>query len=1043
MTTAFKIDGPLPSSTLLLEASAGTGKTFTIAGLAVRYIAELGLGIDELLIITFSNNAAAELRSRVFATIGTCIRLLTDYCAGNPIPRDEKLAPLASHIAALGHVEEAIARLHAALDHFDRATICTIHKFCQMALHELGILGDADQAEELSDAKQLMLECAADRYVAMYACKPQPPFDAKRALELATSACKSTLELAPSASEEANFCASVRDTFAQRKRDLGIITFDDLITRMRDVLRDQVTGPAAQAWLRHAYAVVLVDEFQDTDPQQWIVIRDAFIAEDRPTILIGDPKQSIYGFRNADLMSYMEAASLAQRQTLDMNYRSDQGVVDGVVELMQGIAMGHEDIQVRPVQTCHEARLELDVPERIWVRQAPGGNAESLVLDDLIAQIDALLGRPLIDSDGGKRAVTASDIAVLVRVSALAKAVTARLNELGYPAVLFGASSVWDQPAARDWTLFLRALSPDADSAARLVALTDLVGMDVCEVATPEGATRLVGMVRRAQQALHDDGPSAALDVVREETSLEARLLPAPGGERYVADLLHIGELLDDAGHRDTVALLRYVEDKTSKDNDADIRLVTDSPAIRVMTLHSAKGLEFPIVLLPDMSSLRHFPQFPFNVVLQSERKLWVRREQKGTEVSNIAVRQAREEELRLLYVGLTRAKHLAIAWHTDQRDAARGALSAVMFHDHQQLQLSDSYPWQSPRRFTPRLVRIESVPNEQVAPRNTHSIPQPELHVAQSSRHIDQHWRRTSYTGLTLGLHEVPSGGDEPDTGEELLVDTALTAAAVMGPLPAGAAFGTLVHESLEVLDWAPLGRRQRLESIVDTMAVTFTPEQRTMLVEGLEAVVTTPLLPLTEQSLSVIPVRLRLPELDFDLPMGSASPGTVGALADLMTAYLPADDPLADYPELLATSPASGQVLTGMLTGSIDAVLQTDAGTFLVVDYKTNRLAPSACEVLTLGHYTHQAMAHAMMAAHYPLQAILYSAALHRYLAVRLPDYSPHRHLGGIGYLFVRGMAGPETPIIDGHPCGVFSWHPPAELVVAVSDLLGGKHA
>ena len=104
---------------------------------------------------------------------------------------------------------------------------------------------------------------------------------------------------------------------------------------------------------------------------------------------------------------------------------------------------------------------------------------------------------------------------------------------------------------------------------------------------------------------------------------------------------------------------------------------------------------------------------------------------------------------------------------------------------------------------------------------------------------------------------------------------------------------------------------------------------------------------------------------------------------------------------------------------------------------------MAPSPQDSLILGHYTRAAMAEAMVQAHYPLQAILYCAALHRYLGQRLAGYSPEKHLGGVGYLFVRGMAGPDTPIVDGASCGVFGWFPSADLVVAVSELLGGTDA
>ncbi|SDL58386.1 UvrD-helicase domain-containing protein [Tessaracoccus oleiagri] len=1034
----FQLTGGLPDDTLLLEASAGTGKTYTIAALAVRYIAEEGLDVGSLLMITFGNNAAAELRSRVFAALERTALLLVRWRDEGVVP-DPGTDPVAHHLVGLPDPAQSLARLHRALDRFDEATILTTHAFCQHALEGLGILGDADHAEELSQADTLIDEVAADCYLGMFANEERPPFEPWECGRLARSVCESTLPLEPVDSARAAFGRAVREEFERRKRDMGLVTFNDLITRMRQVLRDDVTGPHAREWLCRRYTVVLVDEFQDTDPDQWQVIRDAFVDTGRATILIGDPKQSIYGFRSADLLSYLDAASHATKASLGTNFRSDPGIVDGVVSLMKGMHLGHEQIQVSPVAARHPERLEIGhVRERVWVRRVStpqGTSADEVAIDDLVHHVQALLGKPL---DG--RRVSPDDITVLTRTGQTARRVTKRLADLGYPAVQFGGTNVWDQPAAQDWVRLLKALLPSADAAKRVVALSDLFGATVTEITSP-AATRLWDILTRAGRALEDQGPGAALQLIRSETDLDARLVPTPRGERYLTDLLHIGEFLDRSGHRDALALLRVLEEAQRLENEADVRVTTDAPAVKVMTLHAAKGLEFPIVLMPDMSSTRIFLRYPFNVVLHGRRSLWVEPVDERDEVGRLALAQARDEELRLLYVGLTRAKHLAVAWHVDSPKTPTGPLSAALFRDRERNSLEASYNW----RLAPSLpgVRVSDVTRRPALAPYRGGDGSPRIELRQLGRDVDQFWRRTSYTGLTTGLHDLPSGADETLELDAVEVDERLRAPAPMGDLPAGAAFGTLVHEALERLDWSPDGLTGRLESIVAELAVGFDDEQSSLLARGLEAVVRTPLLPLTGQSLTGVPVANRLPELDFDLPMADHGGATLGALAELLGEHLGPSDPLAAYPARLASSPAAGSLLRGMLTGSIDAVLATDEGRFLVVDYKTNRLAATADEPLTLGHYTPGAMAEAMMEAHYPLQAILYCAALHRFLSLRQPGYDPERHLGGVGYLFVRGMAGEETPVVDGHSCGVFAWHPSAELVVAVSSLLGGDHA
>lgn len=264
------------------------------------------------------------------------------------------------------------------------------------------------------------------------------------------------------------------------------------------------------------------------------------------------------------------------------------------------------------------------------------------------------------------------------------------------------------------------------------------------------------------------------------------------------------------------------------------------------------------------------------------------------------------------------------------------------------------------------------------------------------------------------------------------------------MAHLAGGAAFGTLVHAVFEELDWTPQVLEADAARVVGQLAPRhgLSTDDAATLTRAVIAICQTPLGELAgDARLTDLPLDHRLAELDFDLPLADrGSPATVGALATLLAEHLGPDDPLSAYPAQLASSPAAPLVLNGLLTGSIDVVLRTSASRFVVVDYKTNRLPVGPDEVLSVAHYHPRAMAEAMIASHYPLQALLYCVALHRYLSWRLPGYSPHEHLGGVGYLFVRGMAGADTPVIEGIPAGVFTWFPPVPLVLAASETLGG---
>jgi exodeoxyribonuclease V beta subunit len=258
----------------------------------------------------------------------------------------------------------------------------------------------------------------------------------------------------------------------------------------------------------------------------------------------------------------------------------------------------------------------------------------------------------------------------------------------------------------------------------------------------------------------------------------------------------------------------------------------------------------------------------------------------------------------------------------------------------------------------------------------------------------------------------------------------------------PGGTAFGTFVHTVFEATDFAAPDLDAELARTVSA-ALARRPVDigdRAMVIAGLRAAIETPLGPLVGgRRLRDVRRADRLDELTFELPLvGGDEPRgelTPGAIAAVLRQHLAPSDPLAGYADRLE-DPELRASVRGYLTGSIDLVMRV-GDAFAIADYKTNWLAAPG-EPLTAWHHRPAALVAEMEHAHYGLQALLYTAALHRYLRWRLRAYDPERHLAGVLYLFVRGMTGPATPVVDGIPCGVFSWRPPASLVVALSDVL-----
>jgi len=1077
----FDATGPLPTGTVVLQASAGTGKTYAIAALAVRFVAEGRYRLPQLLLITFSRMASAELRSRIYqrlqATRQALVRMLHDgITPGDEVDRFLTDAPADEIAVRLGRIEQA-------LGDFDAATIATTHEFCSRMLDQLGLLADHDSSVRLAeDLSVLADQVITDVYLRDFWTSPSPP-PLSDALALGRLGLEHAhLPLAqddPVTRERAGFAERVRTQFESRKRQAGLAGFDDLVERLRAAVTDPDTGPLACQRLADRFPAVLVDEFQDTDPQQWDILSQAFAGRST-LVLIGDPKQSIYAFRGADVYAYLDAVDQAdQVLTLGTDFRADPGIVDGVAHLFGQTNLGTDQAPIQMTRVSasqHTSRLTTAAdappayPTAVQVRRIvapsdlPAAVARQRIDADLVAQVVELVGSRLwVHAERRWRLLRASDIAVLVSSNRRGFQLQETLARAGIAAVFCGPVSVFDTPAAQVWQHLLDAMADPSPDRVAVVALDPFIGLtppDLASAATDatlDIATQLKDDARRFATI----GVPGVFEGISRRHALVPRLLGQPGGERLLADLRHLAEVLNtqqtiqpgspaDLAHwlqrRCAQAAERPGDDRTR-------RLETDRQAVQIMTVHAAKGQEFPVVLLPQAAD-RWVPEpggEPFIVHWQGQ---WMLDPGGGLRApgSPAAERQAHraaEEDaqaLRLLYVAATRAKSRLVLWWAPMRVTTQHSALAM-------LERRRGTPWD------PALVETVDVSGTAAPAAVGSAAPPPALGRRHFTRGIDPDWVRTSYTGLTADLHALAPAA-APPTDEPVLdaaplavndaADAATPVSELPSPLagmPAGAQFGTVVHAVFEQVDPASstLGDDLAAACAEQGERVWLPDLDPAALARGLDTVLHTPLGALADgRCLADIPARDRLAELGFELPLGGPAPlrRTVADLADVFTAFIPGDAPLGDYGRRLGTSPAGPRVLAGFLTGSIDALLRLPGtpARFFLIDYKTNTLSGQPGEPALARHYHPAAMAQAMMDAHYPLQALLYAVATRRHLLRRVPGYDPGRDFAGIGYLFVRGMAGPQTPSIDGVPCGVFVWQPPDELVVAASDVLAG---
>ena len=365
--TPFDVHGPLPTGTTVLEASAGTGKTYTIAALAARYVAEGHVELHQLMIVTFGRMATDELRVRVRDRLVRLEAQLTEVLGrtppGAPVPARDDVAELLLAVDAseLARRHERVSR---ALADFDAATIATTHEFCLRMLDDLGVLGDPEpDAVFVEHLAELTAEVARDVYLRRYATAEQPLLKFEDALRLAEDVVRAgPIRLVPDlgagarADERVGFAREVVDEVQRRKERARYLTYDDMLTRLQAALADPRHGDLAAQRLRDRFPVVLVDEFQDTDPIQWDILRRAF-HQHSTLVVIGDPKQAIYAFRGADVNSYLQVAREATTiATLGTCYRSDRALLDGLDLIMGDASLGDPAIVVRPVGSAHPMR---------------------------------------------------------------------------------------------------------------------------------------------------------------------------------------------------------------------------------------------------------------------------------------------------------------------------------------------------------------------------------------------------------------------------------------------------------------------------------------------------------------------------------------------------------------------------------------------------------------------------------------------------------------------------------------------------------------
>jgi len=877
------------------------------------------------------------------------------------------------------------------------------------------------------------------------------------------------------------------------KRSRKVVAFNDMLANVHERLH-HADYPWLPGAIRTRFPAALIDEFQDTDPLQLAIFQAIYGTPDSRVFLVGDPKQAIYSFRHADLHSYLRATRWADRHwTLTDNQRSSQALLTALNALFgrNGTAFVLPEVAYRPVEFGDKPRApfvddsEPRAPLQVWrlpdaADPLPKPRARAAAVDATAAEIARLLTAAReghIKHDDHE--LKPRDIAVLVRSRALGSDVKRALAHLNVGAVELSRDSIFGTSDARDWEILLTAIaSPTRDGLLRAALATEIIGLDASTLeATVANEAELSAWITKFMEyhALWvNRGFGIMVRQVFTNEAIAKRLLARPDGERRLTNSLHITEELQKAAesHPSPDALLHWFKTAQQEEHPVDaaqLRLESDQNLVQIVTIHTSKGLEYPIVFCPFLgdggtkaggATLEGLEYHDGNLEPMID---FIDYEDDPKTKDGIKAKiklETAAETVRLIYVALTRAVHRCYlvmgpyqAHYKDE--AARSMLNWLVAGAS-----SSPEDWFKSTRSTQQLdgawadvatasggamiidalPTVDGLPVQSVANTDTPlSTPTPPGPIAAS-------WRLSSYSGLS---HRTRSDGARVDTaaGDH---DARIIATPMWGPpppnipaddilrFPRGPDAGDCIHAVFENIDFTdPSGVERAIANALTHHTqsragdpASLPPTTLTRMLQRLVKDVTATVLPTasTEPAsvcLASIPLSRRLTELEFNLPVPHLSAGALNMLLE-KNGY--------DVPAL------SFGALEGYLKGFIDLVFEHE-GRFFILDWKSNHLGYSPSD------YGRESIERSMADHGYHLQYLLYTLAVDRYLQLRIPDYRYDTHFGGVLYLFVRGVrpdraASPVEVPVDGHATpGVFFHRPDIETIRELNHLLGAS--
>ena len=1160
MKTVFKLTtATLEPGVSLIEASAGTGKTFCLAGLILRLMLEEHIPINEILAVTYTVAATKELKDRVR-------RRLQEASAD--LGRGKTKDGIVKRVLECGDAVRSLRELDLAIQAFDEAQVFTIHGFCQRILHDHAFeSGMAFDAELVIDATPLFEQIAKDFWrLKFYKSDPLIPaimlawekspaswsklldrirnhpdvvfippsskklwpqlkaeieegFEAIRAewkagrsqiqrilredknlarrldafplpridellgqvedtcgdLACADPKCiKALTALSAEAIATGTkntgtpprhrffdlcggfaglvdelfnhliyeFLQYAKEELPKRKARTNIVTFDDLILRLRRAL----VGPGGNALasaIGKKYQAALIDEFQDTDPAQYQIFQRIFGTGRHRLYYIGDPKQAIYGFRGADVFTYLDAAAHANHTfTLGTNWRSEEKLVEAISQLFQQVSdpfvlpgIGYQEVRASkepgfPALANLPSKLAAPLQFRIVPSSRDDGSAMNQTEAKAVICAAVRYDIAELKASGAKfdeKPIGFGDMAVLVRTHAQATQMQEELRGRGIPSIVQSERSVFASTEALELQQLLQGiLEPKRERLFKAALTTNLLGLKAAGLLAldDEEALREQWLNRFSewQNKWVNECFIAVFRQILVEQNVRARIVELPGGERRLTNFLHLAELLHAAETTERLKpdglcswLKRQRSNERVSQDEFQIRLESDADAVQIVTIHKCKGLEYPIVFCPFLWTPAEFSgrdELQFHNRANGDR-LTVSLTGKAGGTDQQRAWQTEEitsEEVRMLYVAVTRAKNRCTIHLGDIKKIEQSPLARLFSEPIRTDLVAAVTAFAAPSRGCAAVSDVRTKP-EQVGGRE--AAKRPVFAARKFNGAIDRTAMVASFSGLDAGRIELdepePEVADHPDE----VVEEVSTSGDTIFDFERGARAGDFFHAVLERLDF----ENPELESLVEEQLGWhgFTKTKcRTALLSKFQELLDVELEP--KMSLKKISNGNRRSELEFTYRLNRLDPARLYKLFKKC----------GDFPSGFINNLGRLRFdpVEGYLRGFIDLLFQF-GGRYYVIDWKSNWLGNRPVD------YDEVRMRDAMLEHNYFLQSHLYVLATDLFLQSRLKNYDYQRDFGGVLYVFLRGVDRQKPDR------GLFRQKPGLEAIKALREL------